>query len=313
MRRQRRPQLPHRGRHVGVRPKFLAVDHCLLLTGRHGLEIAGEEPDDPHGGSAVEERQDAVDGIESLVTGDAAGEWVADHAPEQLGDVGVVPRRAKRHEHLGARAVPAGRDGVLGDEDAHVRLVLHALRLDPINFPCSESLCGVIAEHMPHRRNAQLGIFGEDRVERDADVVRVRRVRCLQHQERLDGLDQPLRSRVVGPSVRGVFQLAGGAAHEDRVEVASLVRDVENEGVLDQPGLLDPYRVDDDRRQGAPVSGRLGLLHRRLKMSDGRRYAPHDRDGRTCLRSIDEPTHDGRLFGSRLGVEATVRLVQHEV
>ena len=36
-----------------------------------------------------------------------------------------------------------------------------------------------------------------------------------------------------------------------------------------------PGRVDDDRRQGAPVPGRLGLLHRRLKMGDGRRYAQH--------------------------------------
>jgi hypothetical protein len=56
--------------------------HCLLLTGRHGLEIAGDEPNDLNSGGAVEEWQDAVDGIKSLVTGDAAGERIADHAPE---------------------------------------------------------------------------------------------------------------------------------------------------------------------------------------------------------------------------------------
>src|SRR5688572_667801 len=48
-------------------------------------------------------------------------------------------------------------------------------------------------------------------------------------------------------------------------------------------------------------------------MSDGRRYAPYDRDRRTRLSAIDETPHDGRLFASGLGVEATVCFIQHEV
>src|SRR5262249_21330732 len=151
-------------------------------------------PNDLNSGGAVEEWQNAVDGVESLVTRDASGERIADHAPEQLSDVSVVLRGPERHEHLRARAVPSSRDGVLGDENAHMWLVLHALRFDPLDLPRAELLRGVIAEHMPHRRGTQVGILAKDRVERHPDVVRVRRVRCLQYQERLYGLEHALRA-----------------------------------------------------------------------------------------------------------------------
>ena len=124
----------------------------------------------------------------------------------------------------------------------------------------------------------------------------------------------PCERGVLGPPLGRVLQLASGAAHEDGVEVAGLVGDVEDEGVLDQPGLLHADRVDDDGRQGAPVPGRLGLLHRRLEVRDRGRDAPHDRDRRTRLRAVDEPAHDASACRDvRPGVEAAVRLVEDEV
>ena len=42
---KRRPQRPHLGRHVAVGQQLLAVDDRLLFTTRHGVQLAGKEPD----------------------------------------------------------------------------------------------------------------------------------------------------------------------------------------------------------------------------------------------------------------------------
>ena len=80
LRRQRRPQLPHLGRHVRVGQSSLPSMTAFFSPPGMASRSPGEEPDDVPGGGAVEERQDAVDGVEPLVAGDAAGERVADHA-----------------------------------------------------------------------------------------------------------------------------------------------------------------------------------------------------------------------------------------
>lgn len=90
---------------------------------------------------------------------------------------GVLGCPPERHEHLGARTVPAGRDAVLGDQHPDLRRLLDALRLDPVNLPRPEPLRRVVAEHVPDRLTAELGILSDDRVQGPPDVIRVGSVR----------------------------------------------------------------------------------------------------------------------------------------
>jgi len=106
----------------------------------------------------------------------------------------------------------------------------------------------VIAEHVPDRRGAQFGILREDCIQRDPDLVRIGRVGGLQDQKRLDRLDELLRASVFSPSIGRILELASGATHENRVEVAGLVRDVENKCVLEPARTPDAHRIDDNRR-----------------------------------------------------------------
>lgn len=58
--------------HIGIREKFVALDHGLLRCGRDFFKFTGQEADDLDGGRAVEERQDAIDGVQPFVAGGCA-------------------------------------------------------------------------------------------------------------------------------------------------------------------------------------------------------------------------------------------------
>ena len=70
-------------------------------------------------------------------------------------------------------------------------------------------------------------------------LVGVGRVRRLEHEQRLDRVRQALRASRTLPTARSTsFSFSRRPAHEHRVEVAGLVRDVEHDRVLDETGLL---------------------------------------------------------------------------
>ena len=124
---------------------------------------------------------------------------------------------------------------------------------------------------------------------------------------------QPLRRGVLCPPLGRVLQLPRGAAHEDGVEVAGLVRDVEDDGVLDQPGLLHADRVDDDGRQRAPVlvasASCIASLNRSIVAE-----MPHTIGiGGVAVVAVDEPRTMVGLSRRGLGVEAAVCLVEDQV
>ena len=90
-------------------------------------------------------------------------------APEEASFVNPTVNRLQQRaaERIGVEAalfVPSGTmanqlalrvltrpgDLVLAGENAHVLLVLHALRFDPLNIQGAELLCGMIPKHMPY-------------------------------------------------------------------------------------------------------------------------------------------------------------------
>lgn len=310
---QGRPEVPHGFGHVRVGQQFLPVDDYLLLAARHRLEVSGEELHDLDGSGAIEERKNAVDRVQALVSRNAHCERASDHAAEQLGDVRVVLRRPEGHEHLGARAVPARRDRVLRDEYPDGRVVLNALRFDPVHLPRAEPLRGVVAEDVAHRVSPQVRVLVEDGVERDTDVVWAWRVWRLKYEQGVDRLDQILRLRVRRPPVGRFGELAGRPAYEDRIERASLVWDVEGERVLHEARLLHALRVDEHRLERLAVVGGLRLTHRCLEPFNGGRDAPHDRDRGAPLRAVHEAPDDRRLVAAVLSVEPAMRLVKDDV
>ena len=313
-RRQLVPDLPDEVRNRLVRRHdALFEDHLAPGRVRHAIDLSGQQLHDVARCLAVEERQQAVDGVELVVAGHASGERRTHHATEQLLDVVVVLRGTERHQHLGSRAVPAGRDRVLRDEDPHVRPVLDHLRLDPIDLVRPERLSRVLTQHVPDGVGSELRHLLEDDVQRFADLVVIRRVGRLQHQQRLHHVGQPLRFAVLLPAVGRVLQLLGSAPHEHHVDRLRLGRDVDLDEVLDQTRLLDLEPIDLDRRQVAPVARDVRVVHRLLEVADGRGDAPHDRNRRQASVTVDQPLNDGRLVAGRLRAEPSVRLVDDQV
>jgi len=87
-----------------------------------------------------------VDIVQSLVGGDAPSERCPHHASDQLRDVGVVLSLAERHQHLGARTIPSGRDSVLAEHDPNIGIVLDVLWLDVADRVISHADGGVICK-----------------------------------------------------------------------------------------------------------------------------------------------------------------------
>ena len=120
-------------------------------------------------------------------------------------------------------------------------------------------------------------------------------VRDLGHQERHYRVDALLVAVGV-PELAHLDKVKRGVADHRGREVAVLVGNVQRERVLQQPGVLNILRVDDDvllLREG------LGLRHRLVEALHGRRDAPHDRHGRVRTVAVDDLLDDG-LLGVRL-------------
>ncbi len=132
---------PHDRRADAVLPVVRALALQLVLDRRERL--------------AVEQRQVAHDRVERVVGRDAVRQGLADHPADDLGDVRRVLRRPLRVEDLGARAVPAGRDRLLGEDDADVGVGLDRLRVDPLDRPRAERQRLVLAEDVRDRPRAE--------------------------------------------------------------------------------------------------------------------------------------------------------------
>src|SRR5690606_29869734 len=135
------------------------------------------------------------------------------------GDVGGVLRRPEGHEHLGARAVPAGRDAVLGQQHSHAGVVLHPVGGDVADLGGSVLLGGVVPQNVSDLVTAQVGPPGEDRVQRAGLVFAVGPVGQLAHHQRDDGVFSGARAgrlgglggAVLGQGAGGVDVLLGRA------------------------------------------------------------------------------------------------------
>ena len=234
--------------------------------------------------------------------GHAAGERVAHHPAEQLRDVRVVLRRPERHHHLGARAVPAGRDRVLGDEHAHVVGLLDALRLDPVDLPaCRTSACVCSPRTWRTASAPSSGNSREDLVERAAELVGVRRVRRLEDQQRPHDVGRLLRRSRTPASARSTSRSFFAARRTSTVSKLPASAGMSSTTVsLTRPDSWTRNAVDGDRRQRAPRLVGVRVRHRLLEALDRRRDAPDDRDRRVAVVAVDELAHDRRLVAVRL-------------
>ena len=296
--RQRVERLPHVVADVRVRLELASVEEDTTPADRKLVDLAGHVLDDVPGRRPVEVREDAVDRVQAVVAGDAARQRAADHPPEKLRDVRLVLRRPETHEHLGARAVPPGRDRLLRDEHPHFGLLLNPLRLDPVDLPPAERLGLVAAENVTNRVAREIREHAVDRVERGADLVGVRRVRDLEDEQRHDGLGAPLLRGVPLPAERRLFsRFAASATSVVPKSPAS-------------PGMsrttVSLTRPDSCTRDGSTTtSGRARLLprvsaacHRLLEPLDRRRDADHDRHREPHVVAFDELTDDRRPVAS---------------
>ena len=124
--RQRVPHLPHDVGDRRVRRHHALVDDHLA-TRRVGdaidLSRSGTSTTLPAVVRSKNGRMQST-ALSSSSPGTRRASGVRTIRPSSCCDVVVVLRRPERHQHLGARAVPAGRDRVLGDQDAHVGSVL---------------------------------------------------------------------------------------------------------------------------------------------------------------------------------------------
>lgn len=153
--RERLDELEQLRRKGGVAPEHRWRPHDLgadlvLSVAALALELVLD------GGQLLGIEQGQVTGnrVQDVVGGDAVSERLADHAPDDLSDVGGVAGRTLRVEHLGPRAVPAGRDRLLGEHDPDVGVTLDRLRLHPVDSPGAEHDRLVLAEHVGRPRQA---------------------------------------------------------------------------------------------------------------------------------------------------------------
>jgi hypothetical protein len=73
----------------------------------------------------VETGQDAIDSIKLVIARNAPRQWGSHHSAQELRDMRPVTRSTEGHHHFSARAVPAGADRILGNQDANFVTFLH--------------------------------------------------------------------------------------------------------------------------------------------------------------------------------------------
>ena len=122
--------------------ELAAVDQdAATANRRQPVDLPGHVLDDVARRRAVEERQDAVDGVQPVVAGDASGERAADHATEELRDVRLVLAPAGRTTSTSARGQSHPVEiASFATSTRTVGRLLHPLRLDPVDLPCAERL-----------------------------------------------------------------------------------------------------------------------------------------------------------------------------
>ena len=168
--------------------------------------------------------------------------------------MGFVLGGTERHQDLGTGAVPAGRDGFLGEQHTDVRAVLHRLGADVGDREPSELDRGVIAEHVRHRVRLELRPGPPDGYDRRKEEFVRRLVWHLQDQERHHRFcGWAFLLHVSAPQLSGLFHLSGGAGQQDGVEPTGLGGEVEPDVVLEQTRFLHPRRVDHHGRVAGPV------------------------------------------------------------
>ena len=256
----------------------------------------------------VEPGQEAGDRVQRVVGGDPVAEGLADHAADDLRDVGGVLRWAFAVEHLGARAVPPGRDGFLGEHDPDVGVVLDRLGRHPTDRAGPDEHRLVLAEHVHDRVRAQARPLLLDHVDHLRECVVGDLVGHLDDQDR-DDLLFVLVSGVRVPPLVVVEDRRDGVAQQRRAERALLVGLVEADLVLDEPRRPHLVDVDLDRRVRRPVRGGA---HRIEEPVDRGRDAPHDRRRRVrALLPVDEPVNDRGPVGGL--AHAPVGFVEDQV
>ena len=255
------------------RPHDRGADPVLAVLGALALELVLDRVQR----LLVEQRQVARDRVERVVGGDAVGERLADHPPDDLGDVRCVLRRPLGVEDLGARAVPAGRDRLLGEDDADVRLGLDRLR----DRPSRPSVNRASAVSCSPRTWA---IARGPRPGHSASIVPTSSVSLA--SVALSGTwttstgstsGSPSAAEYAAQRSSNAARRLHRLAQQRRRERALLVGLVEADLVLDQTRRPDPLDVDGDVRVAGPVRD---LAHRLREPLDRGGDAPHDRDRR---------------------------------
>ena len=294
---------------VGVPPELDGVDDDGGAA-REGLVVADAEPfGDRLDGGLVELRQDAVDGVEVLVGVDAPRKGGAHHAPHHLCDEVEVAGHAEREQHLGARAVPPGRDGRLAQHDPDLGAVLDVLGRAPRDLVAACGHGSVVGERVHDRLRPDAGPLLEHRADQRAKLGRRRLVGHLDDQSGMDG-------RLTGRrGVRGpLLVVQPDALHREPDQ--RRLRGVDPLGVAQDDLLFqEPRGAHVLDAHGVLLRRPTGLGHRAKEPPWCRGDAPHDGcrgpTGRTAADDLADdrlPVPAGR--SGRCG--APVGLVDHD-
>jgi hypothetical protein len=115
---------------------------------------------------------------------------------------------------------------------------------------------------------------------------------------------------VLAPGNGRFLQLVGRAPHQHGIEIAGLVRDIQQDGVLDKAGLLHLVCVHHHIGQLDVFTCKLNGLVETLNRC---RDTPYHWNAGHATRAVDEPLNNGALFPWRGTAHASVRLVQHQI
>ena len=263
---------------------------------RHRRPLPEQDLGHRGGGFPVEVRQQALDRVEPVVAGDRRASGVRTIRPSSCVMWVWSCRGAERHEHLGTWAVPAGGDGVLGEQHPDVWPVLHRLGADVGHGVAAELQRRVVAEHMRDRVVRQVRPRSRIVVQRRRGAAR--RIGVFGTWTTSSGTTGSAVSSCAFAYSRHsavastIFRSARVEQH--RVEAAR-PRQGSRAGCRPSAGRT-PARAPDRRPPADSVCAPRRRGHRVVEPLDRGGDAPHDRDRRHAVRPVDQPLHDGLLL-----------------
>ncbi len=263
----------------------------------------------------VEIGQEQMHVVQRRIPLDAPRQRRAHHAPQELGDVGMVLRPAEGHHHLRPRAVPTGREAGLEQDHADALVLVDARGIDPPHPPPAEVHVPAVVHRM-HRLPLQQapadGLL--DHVQRHPEIgPRHLPPGPVLHLDHQDGPDPPL---VLGRAI-GVPCLAHPHPGPRRLLQEGHLGVPRHLGMMDRDAVLQQARgAHVGHRHGHLVQGVGRVLQQIGEALRCRRHADHQRhpdQARLAMPQQEALDQGLGLLGKLAAGHAPVRLVDHQV